>query len=251
VTATCVPACRRDTECVERYGDPNFTCRNNACVRAETCYSDANCPSTKWCYKEPGRTDSDPGICQAACNADAECPLSQRCLPIPPSNRRRCVDGCQVDENTGCPLNAICVSDPVNGGGKCESADSAGRGRCQVKEVCAFKESCVNKSCIPQPDHCKSCAAGCGAGGCGTMYANIKQASCSLLSCNCNGVTCPDGARPVVDQLAGICACPIQRCVYRCTTDAQCPKGFLCTQVPVNGNNGPWCFPQGDAKDCR
>lgn len=242
VTHQCVAGCRLDRECVERFSDPMYSCLNNSCVRAETCHGDGDCPSTKWCFKASGAGDAAAGTCQAACNADLDCPLGQRCVNNPTTARRRCLDGCVNGDNSGCSLNAIC-----NNGG-CEYAGPNGVRRCQVKEVCAFRESCLNSSCVPAPDHCKACSAGCGAGACATIYSNVT----------CGGsAQCPAGIAQACGNVDGCassggyaCACPMQRCLYRCTTDVQCPKGFTCQGAAVNGNNGPWCYPV-DATLCK
>lgn len=240
VTLRCAQSCRRDQDCVERFGDPNYACRNNTCVRAEQCRSDTECPRGKWCFKEPGRGDADPGVCAASCTSDAECPVNTVCATDVATGRNRCQAGC--NDNEDCPLNAICVAR------QCEATTATGTRRCQVKEVCDFREACTNNACIPQPDHCRPCGAGCGGSGtCADMYTDIQAATCNLLGCNCGSMTCPGGGRPIVDQLAGLCACPIQRCALGCTSDANCPKGFGCS--PFNGRQ--YCFPLGDAKPCR
>lgn len=255
VTRSCVNACRTDAECQERYSDDGFQCVRNTCVRAENCYAPDQCPRGKYCYKAPNTAEGQPGTCIAGCSADPtcvtacgggnaceakcadqSCPLGNRCLENG-QGASECQPGCvqrTAGDNTGCPLNAICV------GGQCEFEGAGGVRRCQVDAVCQFKQKCSNNSCVPAPDHCKNPSAGCGTGKTGTLFFNPVCGSGSTM-------TCPAGASKVCNLNLGSCvgcACRIDRCLFTCQSDAQCPNGFYCTDGAVSTDPfGTYCYP--------
>ncbi len=232
-THVCVGGCTTNQECIDRFANANYQCQNAACVLAHPCHQDTDCQLTEYCQKAAGAAATDAGVCAPTCNADTDCPLGDLCATNSTTGHRGCVPGCH--DNSGCPLNAICD------GGQCAMTATDGTPHCQAKEVCSFKDECIDNSCVLQPDQCKSCAAGCGAGGCATLLANYK----------CDNTTCPTGV-PKVYLADSTCStgrayvCEIQRCLYRCTTDTECPNGFYCTSVDAlgTGDQGPWCYPE-------
>jgi hypothetical protein len=220
----CVAKCRLNDECALRYaGDRNWICVNNACVRALTCEGDGDCPSsTQWCFKEPTAPAGESGVCQTTCNGDEDCPLGQRCLNDDVTARRRCQDSCR--DNAGCPLNTTCD------GGRCVSTGAGGAQRCQVKEVCGFRQVCSANSCVTQAQHCSSCSSGCPGGSCVSVpYA----AGCGNTSTTCAPKTCNLSTGGQLGCGVGVngCYCTAQRCLVNCTNDSQCPNGFYCEEL--------------------
>lgn len=232
----CVTSCRFDAECVERYGQ-NFVCEQDACVPMTSCKDDGDCGADAFCFKMPGSSPSDIGSCQASCRSNDDCFLEQTCSATSP---RKCVPGCS--KNTDCPLNAICS------GGACEFKDPGGAQRCQLQEVCGFKEFCVSNSCRVESKHCgpetSSTSPYCPAGG--NRFPLFFNSVCG----NGVGLTCPAGStkkslRLNVEQCNGF-GCQIDRCLHGCEGGAGCPNGFYCRELPDPSNPSVWkefCYP--------
>lgn len=222
-TRKCVTSCQFDTECQERYGD-NFVCEDDACVPTTSCKKDKDCGDDAYCFKTPGSTAEDVGSCQASCRGNADCHLQQRCSETSP---RKCEAGCS--ENSDCPLSAICTA-----GGACEFKDSGGAQRCQVREVCGFKEYCIDNACRAEPKHCGPPQPSCPSGG---LLSPIT------FSPGCRAgvaIACPGGTPAGVIDMGACFAnmCKIERCLYACPTGGDCPNGFYCASFLGN-----ICFP--------
>lgn len=231
----CVLSCEADRDCAERYG-PGYQCDpvHQVCLRAPVCHEDGDCPEDEFCLKEPGRdAPSDAGSCTPSCYTDSDCPIAQRCLSVPgEGNRFRCQPGCLVDPD--CPMNARCI------GGSCETKDPQGRQYCQSREVCEYMQVCNSeKVCVaPVSDrHCTACDQGCGSGLCQPVFAS--KTCDSSLQCPV-GTTRERVADPSCDGHPEVCsdrgqwvpcayACVFQRCLQRCGSDNDCPKGFGCS----------------------
>lgn len=231
-TRTCVTSCGFDSECQERYGQ-NFVCDQNTCVPTASCTKDDDCGSDAFCFKMPGASDSDIGSCQASCRSNDDCFLQQRCSDASP---RKCVSGCS--KNSDCPLNAICSA-----GGSCELKDSGGAQHCQIREVCGFREYCVSSTCRAEAKHCEKPAPSCASG------SKLERISFSPGCVDHVATPCPSGSTAAgVISVGGCIAkmCQIDRCLYSCAVNADCPNGFYCH--PWLGNV---CFPnENNAGQC-
>jgi hypothetical protein len=227
-TQRCVAACDSDTACQTRYG-AGFICLQRACRPANECMSDSQCAKNQFCQIQAGDT-SGLGKCQPSCQQDSDCPLGRHCGMDAATGRTSCSSGCS--SNTDCQLDEVCSA-----AGVCEA------GHCQVKAVCGFAESCINNVCVKQPDNCASCSSACpGNGSC--LPVNFNQA--------CDNTTCPNGAKKACVSDPGspcsglTCFCQINRCLAVCGSDADCPHGFTCTQLP----GGAFCDPVDDGQYC-
>lgn len=231
ISRKCVTSCEFNADCQERYG-PNYVCEEQTCVPMESCLRDEDCGDDSFCFKMPGSSAETVGACQASCRSHDDCYLQQVCSDGP---RRKCVSGCT--SNADCPLNAICSN------GSCEFKDSAGNRRCQLTEVCDFKEVCENNSCRLDPKHCGAGTSTCPQGG---------KLSAIFFSPGCVGgtaVACPAGSHQgVVNQGGGNAnLCKIERCLYSCADHSDCPNGFYCDQwlgsiCQPNENNAAQCY---------
>lgn len=244
VTRSCVLACRDDAECQEQYGSAEkpYQCVRSTCMPVEICKGDGDCPTGKFCFKEPGEDGAnDSGLCQLSCNANEDCPLGERCVQNPLTARNRCEPGCRT--NSDCPLPSICTA------GQCEYTNPLNNNqRCQVKEVCGFREFCSDQTCTAEAKHCQG-SSNCGSGG--TAIPIFFNAACGTTA----NITCPGGSVKRCDlyaagcggsgSFANACACAITRCVYSCANDASCPNGFYCAPTA----NGQRCTPL-DASLC-
>lgn len=223
-----------DQECQTRFMDPTFVCLNNVCRPASQCATDAECPLNQFCAISPASPAGSLGDCELSCTMDSQCPLGQECLTDMNTGRQGCQTGCSV--NSDCPLTSICANNA------CQNTDSMGNQHCQIKQVCQFRQQCLNEICVTQADNCSSNANGCPSG---TVNNLVAFYACS--PCPNGSVGSPAGSDPP----ALMCSseellCTMQRCLTTCGTDDDCPEGFNCEALPA----GSFCAPVTDAQYC-
>lgn len=179
LTLACAPSCAADLDC-----RPGTTCVAGACRPVERCQSHGDCPKGKVCACPKGKTCSFPddwGECRPGCAGNEDCPLRMVC--VQEFDRRVCKPGCASDRDCGA-------------GERCDArtalCSSEGRA-CQIDEVCATCEFCVEGRCTPARSpatpFCQRCwdDSTCGEGG--VCWRGNCAPSCADVGCP-SGFSC-------------------------------------------------------------
>ncbi len=247
-TLQCVESCgldldgstTGDEECQTRFQDASFVCINNVCRPSSQCTSDNDCPLDEFCALGPSSGSNVLGNCEPACTTNDQCPLGQLCQMNATTGRQGCQPGCVT--NTDCPLTAVCQT------GQCHTTDGMGHQHCQVKQVCNFRQSCLNDICVNEPLNCSSNANGCTNGTTvesAVFYACDSCPSGTTATCWTPGSPPRGYTDPPFTCGTQNCACSFYSCLTSCATTDDCPKGFDCS-ILIDGMR---CTPT-DAQCC-
>jgi hypothetical protein len=210
-------------------GCPAPTTPIGQCENGKRCKSDGDCPMGAGCVKSESVPACDPA--DSACKSTPAVAETGLCHPKPVT----CKTTADCPEGLSCETSkqdASCVSS--------SSGDTTCMPSTKTERVCSY----VPVGCTSDKD----CAANylCTDGGSGTTSCSSSGAACAPGQQNC-----PPPAEPV-------CTTSTQKVCFPkridCTTDAKCPKHWLCALLPKDAQKHPptgWqgatqtCFPEG------
>jgi hypothetical protein len=194
---TCRAGCRGDAQC-----GPGQLCDNTTCRQG--CRHDSDCAASGMIC------DATSMTCRGGCRSNTDCPLEQICSPS-----STCTPGCDTDMR--CNAGRICEMQSCRDG--CRMTAS-----CPVDQFCdpmmlTCKTGCpqgdpshcaIGKACVNYVDGTNACSAGCY----GTYTCNDSSWECFMAIAN-------DTITMEEEQAA--------RCRKRCSSNSDCPMGYICT----------------------
>lgn len=215
------------------------------CQEVEVCYIDADCnpedtdPENfeKFCKRNQGVEDSEPGYCATKNNFD-QGDLTSGFL----DSLGICVDIPGVDF-LKCPEGQECVDNHCSGGsgGNCNDALGIGRQNCEANGgTCNADGECVGAA-EPECHRDSDCT---------DLYPDRENQICQRGGCVTDPTPrCPNGDSDCTDQMH--CDSSDQIC-YSCVVDNNCGNGSVCRDH--NCVNSSFCTDDSDCSDgmvCR
>jgi len=198
----CAPGCRSDAGC-----DAREVCLGETCVPRCDENNGFRCPRGSVCDRE--------GFACVDCLEDDHCGEPLRCDVV----RNQCVFSCEVDRD--CPGGALCR------GGRCVSCNDGAQ--CPPGLRCDQNSGCVE--CF-EDAHCEGGAV------CDPVRRTcvtegrfgLCHPGAALSGCNNTNRRCQEGLSCLRVSSWGT----IQNlCMQRCEVQADCPRGFICSQDQI------------------
>jgi hypothetical protein len=178
--------------------------------RTEACVDEREHKEVSVQLPEPDDDALNRGCAVTGCERGSHCAQDGRCVEC--VSDAQCAPGlsCRNErcEGTSAPC-APCDGDWKCGSiARCESLPEASRAcvaSCDTRGGCAQGFACQGSLCLPEPAQLAGCFA----------YRQVGTPCDGDERCRDRGISqglCVEGA-----------------CTFRCTTDAECPRGFACT----------------------
>ncbi len=176
----------------------------------ETCVGESEHKEVKVQLRSPGVGLLSRGCAATGCARGNQCAPDGRCVEC--LSDAQCAPGlsCRNDRCEGPgPLCAPCDGDwKCKAGARCEELPEGGVAcveTCDSKGGCTQGFTCQGGRCLPEPAQLAGCFA----------YRQV-------------GLSC-DGDERCRERGIVLGLCLESTCTFRCTSDAECPEGFACT----------------------
>ncbi|HSP78203.1 MAG TPA: carboxypeptidase regulatory-like domain-containing protein, partial [Myxococcaceae bacterium] len=177
---------------------------------AETCVGESEHKEVKVRLRSPGAGFLSRGCAATGCERGNHCAQDGRCVEC--LSDAQCAPGlsCRNERCEGPgPLCAPCDGDwKCKAGARCEELPEGGVAcvaTCDSKGGCTQGFTCQGGRCLPEPAQLTGCFA----------YRQV-------------GLSC-DGDERCRERGLVLGLCLEGSCTFRCTSDAECPEGFACT----------------------